>query len=96
MTFHSSNSEEYEKCDDESIITIIRSGMEAGCISPSHLYDAVDELICRVQQYAEMKKRINEVKADNTSKRDMFPITATWLNETLDYIETGKNPDSLS
>lgn len=48
MTFESSNSYEYEHLPTQAIINIIRSGMEAGCIEPCHLYDAVDEALCRL------------------------------------------------
>lgn len=42
----SSNKERYEAAKTSEIISIIRCGMEAGCIRPCHLYDAVDEIIC--------------------------------------------------
>lgn len=32
----------------EQVIRTVRNAMKAGCISPCHVYDAVDELICRL------------------------------------------------
>ena len=45
----SSNKERYEAAKTSEIVNIIRCGMEAGCIRPCHLYDAVDEIICRAE-----------------------------------------------
>ena len=48
MTFKSSNSALMENATTQSLITIIRTGMEQGCIRPAHLFDAVDEALCRL------------------------------------------------
>jgi len=45
----SSNKERYEAAKTSEIVNIIRCGMDAGCIRPCHLYDAVDEIICRAE-----------------------------------------------
>lgn len=48
MTFESSNTKMLEKMTTEQVIRTVRNAMKAGCISPCHVYDAVDELICRL------------------------------------------------
>lgn len=45
----SSNKAMYEAAPTAEIIDIIRTAMGEGCISPCHVFDAVDELICRIQ-----------------------------------------------
>lgn len=45
----SSNKARYEAAPTAEIIDIIRTAMGEGCIRPCHVYDAVDELICRIQ-----------------------------------------------
>lgn len=45
----SSNKAKYEAASTAEIIDIIRTAMGEGCIRPCHVYDAVDELICRIQ-----------------------------------------------
>lgn len=45
----SSNKAQYEAASTAEIIDIIRTAMGEGCIRPCHVYDAVDELICRIQ-----------------------------------------------
>jgi hypothetical protein len=45
----SSNKARYEAAPTAEIINIIRTAMGQGCIRPCHVFDAVDELICRVQ-----------------------------------------------
>ena len=44
----SSNKAMYEAAPTAKIIDIIRTAMGEGCIRPCHVYDAVDELICRI------------------------------------------------
>lgn len=53
----SSNKAKYEAAPTAEIIDIIRTAMGAGCIRPCHVYDAVDELICRVQALENRPKR---------------------------------------
>ena len=45
----SSNKDRYEKADTSEIVNIIRTAMSQGCIHPCHVYDAVDEIICRAE-----------------------------------------------
>ncbi len=44
----SSNKEWMESETDENLIKMIRVAMEEGCIRPCHIYDAVDEVLCRL------------------------------------------------
>lgn len=53
----SSNKAEYEAASTAEIIDIIRTAMSEGCIRPCHVYDAVDELICRIQALENRPKR---------------------------------------
>lgn len=53
----SSNKAKYEAAPTAEIIDIIRTAMGEGCIGPSHVYDAVDELICRIQALENRPKR---------------------------------------
>lgn len=48
MTFDSSNRKMLESMTTLQVIKTVRNAMKAGCITPCHAYDAVDELICRV------------------------------------------------
>lgn len=45
----SSNKEMYEAAKTSEIVDIIRMAMSQGCIRPCHVYDAVDEIICRAE-----------------------------------------------
>ena len=49
----SSNKERYEAASTAEIVSIIRTAMGEGCIRPCHVFDAVDELICRVEALEE-------------------------------------------
>ena len=53
----SSNKAKYESAPTAEIIDIIRTAMGEGCIRPSHVFDAVDELICRIQALENSPKR---------------------------------------
>ena len=53
----SSNKAEYEAAPTAEIIDIIRTAMGEGCVRPCHVYDAVDELICRIQALENRPKR---------------------------------------
>ena len=53
----SSNKAKYEAAPTAKIIDIIRTAMSEGCIRPCHVYDAVDELICRIQALENRPKR---------------------------------------
>lgn len=45
----SSNKERYEAAKTSEIVDIIRMAMSQGCIRPCHVFDAVDEIICRAE-----------------------------------------------
>lgn len=45
----SSNKEMYEAAKTSEIVDIIRMAMSQGCIRPCHVFDAVDEIICRAE-----------------------------------------------
>lgn len=47
MTIETSNTEWIEKLSDDAVVANIRAAMSQGCIRPSHIFDMVDELICR-------------------------------------------------
>lgn len=49
MTFETSNTKWIEKLSDEGLLMNIREAMGAGCVHPCHVYDQVDELICRFE-----------------------------------------------
>ena len=66
----SSNKAEYESAPTAEIIDIIRTAMGVGCIHPCHVYDAVDELICRIQALENSPKRNCDVgTAEEQSRR---------------------------
>lgn len=48
MTFKSSNTKMLEEMTTAQVISLVRNAMDMGCISPCHVYDAVDEIICRL------------------------------------------------
>ena len=60
MTFHSSNSSNYETMPLSGIVEIVRNGMQQGCIRPCHLYDAVDELIDRLEKQKELLSKVHD------------------------------------
>ena len=60
----SSNKELYEAAPTSEIVNIIRNAMGAGCLRPSHVYDAVDELICRIEA---MESKSKNVQSSNES-----------------------------
>ena len=66
----SSNKAMYEAAPTNEIIDIIRTAMGEGCIQPCHVYDAVDELICRIQALENRPKRNCDVgKAEEQAER---------------------------
>lgn len=66
----SSNKAKYEAAPTSEIIDIIRTAMGQGCIRPCHVYDAVDELICRIQALENRPKRNCDVgTADEQAQR---------------------------
>jgi len=50
MTFESSNTEWVESMTTDKLIENIRLAMAAGCIHPAHVYDMVDEALCRLAE----------------------------------------------
>ena len=52
----SSNKTWFESETTENLIKIIRTAMEEGCIRPCHVYDAVDEALCRLKANDDAKK----------------------------------------
>ena len=47
----SSNKEWIEKTSTQDIIMMIRVAMGEGCIRPAHVYDLVDEALCRLAKH---------------------------------------------
>lgn len=68
----SSNKAEYEAAPTAEIIDIIRTAMGEGCIRPCHVYDAVDELICRIQDLENRPKRNCDVGTAEAQCQRMF------------------------
>lgn len=64
MTFQSSNTEWFEKAPTQSIINSIRIAMGEGCIRPAHLYDLVDEALCRLAKHENCNPKYQD-KEDN-------------------------------
>lgn len=64
----SSNKERYEAAPTSEIVNIIRNAMSEGCIRPSHVYDAVDELICRIEAAHRCEAIPNCTKFGNAAK----------------------------
>lgn len=51
MTFQSSNTRWIENLSDDKLRQSIRTAMREGCVSPSHVYDLLDELLQRFENY---------------------------------------------
>ena len=70
----SSNKARYEAAPTAEIIDIIRTAMGQGCIRPCHVYDAVDELICRIQALENRPKRNCDVGTveEQADRFDLF------------------------
>ena len=79
----SSNKAEYEAAPTAEIIDIIRTAMGEGCIRPCHVYDAVDELICRIQALENRPKRNCDVGTEE-EQGERFSA----------YCRTHKHPES--
>ena len=54
----SSNKEWIEALSLERLNTCLRTAMEAGCITPSHVYDLVDETLDRLNKIADILRKI--------------------------------------
>lgn len=55
MTFESSNKEEFENLPTKEIVKLISNGLQAGCVSLAHLFDAIDEALCRLAKHEGFK-----------------------------------------
>lgn len=78
----SSNKARYEAAPTAKIIDIIRTAMGEGCIRPSHVYDAVDELICRIHALENSpKRRGNMVDAITNGKAQTNDMLRKALQE---------------
>ena len=78
----SSNKAKYESAPTAEIIDIIRTAMGEGCIRPCHVYDAVDELICRIQALENSpKRRGNMVDAITNGKAQTNDMLRKALHE---------------
>lgn len=58
MTFNSSNREWLESTTNSGLAEVIRTAMEAGCLRPAHVYDAVDEVLDRLKRNEQLLTRI--------------------------------------
>lgn len=85
----SSNKEMFEKMPVKSLITIIRTAMGEGRITPCHVYDAVDEIICRVEKLEEDNKNLNAalkpVLDIDISALERYPLDEEDLEEINVY-----------
>lgn len=76
----SSNKAQYEAAPTAEIIDIIRTAMGEGCIRPCHVYDAVDELICRIQALENRPKRNCDVGSPQEQERRFKEFCAAHWN----------------
>ena len=60
MTFDSSNRAAYETATAESLELLIRTAMGEGCITPSHVFDAVDEVLDRLNKQRKLLSRVHD------------------------------------
>ena len=60
MTFDSSNRATNETATIKELETMIRTAMGEGCITPSHVFDAVDEVLDRLNKQQELLERSHE------------------------------------
>ena len=60
MTFDSSNRAAYETKAAKNLEQIIRTAMSEGCIKPSHVFDAVDEVLDRLNKQRELLSRVHD------------------------------------
>lgn len=56
MTFESSNTKWIEQLSDDKLVQSIRTAMKAGCITPAHVYDLIDEVLQRFQNSQAMRR----------------------------------------
>ena len=60
MTFDSSNREWLESTTNSGLAELIRTAMGEGCIRPAHVYDAVDEVLDRLEKIEQILTRIQD------------------------------------
>lgn len=82
----SSNKAKYEAAPTAEIIDIIRTAMGQGCIRPCHVYDAVDELIRRIQALESRPKRNCDVGTDDYVIVDTESRTNRLFSADTEYI----------
>ena len=94
----SSNKARYKAAPTAEIIDIVRIAMGEGCIRPCHVYDAVDELICRVQALEGRPKRNCDVHGsygeairafEDSENAEEYEDMAEWLEKIAEFCESG-------
>ena len=60
MTFDSSNRATNETATVKELETMIRTAMGEGCITPSHVFDAVDEVLDRLNKQRKLLSRVHD------------------------------------
>lgn len=60
MTFDSSNRAAYETETAKNLEQIIRTAMGEGCITPSHVFDAVDEVLDKLNKQRKLLSRVHD------------------------------------
>ena len=76
----SSNKEWLESASVKELNTVIRTAMGEGCITPSHVYDAVDEVLDRLAKIETLVKAIDLTECSPLpwkSKLHSYPIADT-------------------
>ena len=86
----SSNKAQYEAASTAEIIDIIRTAMGEGCIRPCHVYDAVDELICRIQALENRPKRNCDVGTTEEQAQRFMKVCESVKPAEPHYSETGE------
>ena len=67
----SSNKGRLESETTENLIKTVRTAMDEGCIRPCHVYDAVNEVLCRLAKFEEERKNFVLVAKDAIDIRPM-------------------------
>lgn len=84
MTFDSSNRATNETATVKELETMIRTAMGEGCITPSHVFDAVDEVLDRLNKQQLILTRAHELLREMANgefykSEDLRPIAdALW------------------
>ena len=90
MTFDSSNRATNETATVKELETMIRTAMGEGCITPSHVFDAVDEVLDRFNKHQLILTRAHELiremmNGEYYKSEDLRPIA----DELWDAIHKG-------